>query len=152
MALQVLPPLDGKVQDRDRAGRIFRGEPTHLRLRARASQSGRQFAKPRIMADQSHAFVLTPKPAGAVEKRRETRVVKPGVFFKFGLVLPSSGQDLGRLLRPGGAGMDENIRKKVARGERLGAPPRVCATTPGQLARVVVAPGRELSLGVTNEK
>src|ERR1700727_138858 len=104
------------------------------------------------MADQSHAFERMPKRAGTIEKRRHARVIKPGVFFKFGFVLPSSGQDLGRLLRAGGAGMDENIRKKAARGERLGDPPRVCATTLSQLARVVVAPCSELSLGVTNEK
>ena len=48
--------------------------------------------------------------------------------------------------------MDENIRKKVAGGERLGDPPRVGATALGQLARVIVAPDGELSLGVTNEK
>jgi hypothetical protein len=48
--------------------------------------------------------------------------------------------------------MDENIRKKVAGGERLGDPPRVSAAALGQLARVIVAPDGGLSLGVTNEK
>src|ERR1700722_126243 len=104
------------------------------------------------MADQSHAFVRMPKRAGTIEKHRETRVVKPSVLFKLDFGSPFGGKNLGCLFGARGAGMDENIRKKVARSERLGDPPCVCATTSGQLALVVVAPCSELSLGVTNEK
>jgi hypothetical protein len=48
--------------------------------------------------------------------------------------------------------MDENIRKKVAGGQRLGDPPRIGAAAFRQLAPVIVASDGELSLGVANEK
>jgi hypothetical protein len=65
---------------------------------------------------------------------------------------PLGGENLSRLLGARRPGMDENIRKKVTGGQRLGDPLRVGAAALGQLARVIVAPDGGLSLGVTNEK
>jgi hypothetical protein len=63
LALDLLPSLNGEVQNRDRAGRIFGGQALHFRLGARAGQRGRQFAEPRIVSDQSHAPVRVDKRA-----------------------------------------------------------------------------------------
>src|SRR4029077_1525088 len=82
----------------------------------------------------------------------EGRVIKAGVLFKLDFASPLGGEDLGRLLGSRRAGMDENVRKKVAGVQRPGDSPRVGAAALGQLARVIIAPDGELSLGVTNEK
>jgi hypothetical protein len=75
-----------------------------------------------------------------------------GVLFKRDFPAPLGGEDLGRLFGARRAGMDENIRKKVAGGQRLGDPPCIGAAALGQLSRIIVAPDGGLSLGVTNEK
>ena len=59
------------------------------------------------------------KRARVVEQRRETRVVKAGVFFKLDLASPGGGENLGRLLGARRAGMDENVGKHARAASAL---------------------------------
>src|ERR1700677_693394 len=104
------------------------------------------------MPDQTYAFVRVGECSRVAEQYGERRVIKAGVLFKLDFAVPLGGENLSRLLGARRAGMDENIRKKVAGGQRLGDSPRIGAPALSQLARVIVASGGELSLGVTNKK
>jgi hypothetical protein len=152
MGLNPRPSVNREVQNRDRAGRIFRGESLQIRPGARAGQRCRQFAKPGIVPDQAHVLVGVGEQSRPVQERREGRVVKVGILFKRDFAAPFSGKDLGRLFGARRAGMDEKFGKKAPCGQRPGDPPCVRPSALGQFSRIVVAPDGEFSLGVTNEK
>ncbi len=92
------------------------------------------------MSHQSHALARLAKRAQTVKKRREARVVKPGVFFKLDLVFPGGGENLGRLLGARRARMDQEVWKKAPGGQRVGDSPCVGAPAVSESARVIVAP------------
>ena len=96
--------------------------------------------------------MLVGEGVGVGEQRGEGRVVKPGVLFQLDFASPSGGENLGCLLGARSAGMNENVRKNAAGGQRRGDPLCVVAAAPGQPALVIAASNIGLGLGVTDEE